>query len=59
MWDQTTHLTAQTIVLTITAGILVWSSWEMRQSRKIQRWPLVIVQKLDPHHIILTRLWPF
>jgi hypothetical protein len=56
MWDQTTVLIAQTIVLAITAVILVWYTWETRQLRKIQQWPLVLAKGLEAQHVILANV---
>jgi hypothetical protein len=56
MEAQTSVLIAQTVVLAITAGILLWYSWETRQLRKGQQWPLVIVTALDNHTITLANM---
>ena len=54
--DKGSLLLAQDIVLAITAVILAWYSIETRLLRKVQQWPLVIVQSLDDHNFVVTNV---
>src|SRR5438105_1307225 len=49
-------LFVQNIVLAITAGILLWYSFETRWLRKAQQWPLVIVKAFDDHNFLVENV---
>ena len=56
LWDQSSVLALQTIVLVATAGVLVWYTIETRLLRKAQQWPFVMVQALDSHDFIVANV---